>query len=239
MTKYLDYYSVRARLFPALIVLTPIFILIIFSFYENIGIIQIILAFITTFGFSFLLAQLARDRGKRKEIELFNKWGGKPTTIFLRYSEKYLDDITRKRYFEKLTKLIDKKLPTKDYENKNCDKADELYAASAQFLINNTRDNQKYHMLFSENISYGFRRNLWGLKVYAISILIICLAIQLAQNYYFVIDNLRNLYKPEILIPVSLYLFLLIIWLTVIKPNWIKQVAFEYAKRLYETLDLL
>lgn len=239
MIKNLDSYSIRARLYPAFIVLSPIIILVVFSFYKNIQVIQIVLAFLTTFGFTFLLAQLARDRGKRKEKDLYRCWGDKPTTLFLRYSQNHLNDIVRKRYFDKLEKVLSIKLPTKEEEENNLDKADEIYNACTQYLISHTRDKEKYPLLFTENVSFGFRRNLWAMKTYAIIILLICITIQIAQNIKSIIYDINNLFNPELLIPLSIYLLLLGVWIFVLKPNWIKDVAFEYAKRLYETLDLL
>lgn len=239
MIKNLDSYSIRARLYPAFIVLSPIFILIVFSFYKNIQVVQIILAFLTTFGFAFLLAQLARDRGKRKEKELYKMWGGKPTTIFLRHREQFLNDVTRNRYSDKIKKLMSITLPTKEEEINDKKYADEMYDACTQFLIGKTRNIKKYNLLFLENISFGFRRNLWGMKPYAIIILLMCLIIQIAQNVYFIQNDIKSILNPELLIPVAIYLLLLGVWIFVFKPSWVREVGFEYAKRLYETLDQL
>jgi hypothetical protein len=239
MIKSLDQYSVKARLYPSFIVISPLIILISFSFYEYLKVIQILLGFITTFGFTFLFSQLARDRGKKLEIILFKKWGGKPTNIYLRADEKYLDGLTRDRYAKKLELLIDGlKMPTTEFENKNPDESEKIYDTVTKYLISQTRDYDKYTVLFLENISYGFRRNLLGMKPFAILILVMCLSIQILQHIK--IDNLEHsiFLTSEVLIPLSIYFLLMLFWIFIVKESWLKAVAFEYAKRLFETLEL-
>ena len=109
---YLDTYSLRARLLPAFLVLLPFVVLAVSIFQLNWEKLQIILAVLATFGGTYLLAHLGRDMGKRKELKLYGKWGGKPTTILMRYREKRLSELTRQRYFEKLRLKLSIKMPT-------------------------------------------------------------------------------------------------------------------------------
>ena len=90
-------------------------------------------------------------------------------------------------------------------------------------------------LLFKENISYGFRRNLWGMKNIAISIIFIFFFI----HFYFITNCFKtlNYISPK---ETGLCLFFLAsisIWLFVITKDWIKLVAFSYAERLFETLN--
>lgn len=43
--------------------------------------------------------------------------------------------------------------------------ADAYYARGANWLRENTRNTKKFDVLFNENVNYGFRRNLFGLKL--------------------------------------------------------------------------
>ena len=90
-------------------------------------------------------------------------------------------------------------------------------------------------MLFKENTNYGFRRNLWGMKTWAILILIVATSIHLvvATDFFY-----NYSFKPN----KDAYLYLgfsiiFIFWIFIVNPNWVRIVADEYAKRLYETLE--
>jgi hypothetical protein len=130
--------------------------------------------------FSFLLAQIGRDNGKKKEKELFKHWGGKPTNTILKHSNDHLDVHTKKRFHTKLEQIIsDIKIPTAEEEQKNPQTADAIYDNCTKYLIAKTRDSSKYFLLFKENINYGFRRNLWGMKTWALLIILISTSIHL------------------------------------------------------------
>lgn len=47
-------------------------------------------------------------------------------------------------------------------------KADAFYARASNWLREHTRDQSKFAVLFAENITYGFRRNMYGLKAVAL-----------------------------------------------------------------------
>jgi hypothetical protein len=232
----LDYYSLKARVYPSFIVLLPILFLAIFYITDFKIYYHYFTAFASIGLFSYLLSQVGRDRGKIKERELFKLWGGKPSTQILRHSNSILDSHTKSRFHNILAaKIGNIVLPTEYDESLNPQKADEIYDSCTRYLISKTRDNEKYNLLFKENTSYGFRRNLWGMKTWGLFILFICTIIHLtvATKYLTTFS-----FKPT----QDVYLYfgfaiILIFWTAVVNPNWIKLVADEYAKRLYETLD--
>src|SRR5260370_17709690 len=81
--------------------------------------------------------------------------------------------------------------------------ADTFYARGGTWLRENTRDTKKFRVLFNENISYGFHRNLLGLRLPGLilnaSILIICVA-TLAHRYPI---HLSNSFNDALLPPIA------------------------------------
>src|SRR5947208_9959356 len=62
-------------------------------------------------------------------------------------------------------KLVrDVKLPTSEEEAADPEGADQRYEACVRFLRNATRDRSTFPLVFAENVNYGFRRNLWGMR---------------------------------------------------------------------------
>lgn len=232
----LDSYSIKARVYPAFLVLLPILILAIYYVTDFEMYYHYITALFTVGFLTFVLAHLGRDKGKLKEENLFEKIGGKPTTQILRHSDSYLDSITKSRYHKSLsTKVSDLIIPTKEEESENPSKADEIYNSCAKYVISKTRDTKKFDLLFKENINYGFRRNTYGLKSWAVFILIISLFTHaiIASKYLSEIS-----FQPsKDLIPYVAFIILGFFWLFIVSEKWVKLTAFAYAERLYESID--
>lgn len=232
----IDYYSLKARIYPSFIVLLPLLLLAIYYITDFEVYFHYVTAFASIGLFAYLLSQLGRDRGKLKEQELYKMWGGKPSTQILRHSSGVLDKHTKARIHKLLTERISNiVIPTEEEELQNPTEADEVYESCTKYLISKTRDTTKYNLLFKENTSYGFRRNLWGMKIWAIVILFISvvihaiLATDIFSNYSFTPNKDAYLYAA--------LFFILIFWVFIVTPSWIRIVADEYAKRLYETLE--
>src|SRR5215471_7149337 len=114
-------------------------------------------------GLSMLIAQLGRDLGKKKEPGLFERWKGKPTTYMLRHRGT-LNKAIRARYHEKLSIFLRIIIPDAKQEEADPAAADEIYDSCVIYLREKTRDPEKFRLVFSDNIDYGFRRNLWAMK---------------------------------------------------------------------------
>lgn len=229
-------YSLKARVYPSVIVLLPCFILAI-VYVTNV---ELYYHYFTSFAclgiFSFVLAQIGRDNGKKKENGLFKHWGGKPTSMILRHSNDHLDVHTKKRFHTKLEQTIpDIKIPTHEEEMENLQAADVIYDSCTKFLISKTRNISKYSLLFKENINYGFRRNLWGMKTWAIGIIAICILVHsfMITQKFTSIETVKT--KDWMLLGV--FILFALFWSIMVNREWVKTTAFAYAERLYETLQ--
>jgi hypothetical protein len=107
--------------------------------------------------------------------------GGLPTTTTLRHRDDTYDDETRAGFHTFIAAKLGKPAPTAAEEAADPAAADSYYARGATWLRENTRDAKKFDILLNENITYGFRRNLFGLKlpgfVLNAAIVAFCLAI--------------------------------------------------------------
>lgn len=228
-------YSLKARVYPSVIVLFPCFILAI-VYVTNVELYYHYFTSFTCLGvFSFVLAQIGRHNGKKKENKLFKYWGGKPTSLILRHSNDHLDIHTKKRFHTKLEQTIpDIKIPTNEEEMENLQAADVIYDSCTKFLISKTRDTSKYSLLFKENINYGFRRNLWGMKTLAIGIITICILVHsfMMTQKFTSIETVNT--KDWMLL--GIFILFVLFWSLMVNREWVKTTAFAYAERLYETL---
>lgn len=228
-------YSLKARVYPSVIVLFPCFILAI-VYITNV---ELYYHYFTSFAclgvLSFVLSQIGRDNGKKKENGLFKHWGGKPTSMILRHSTDHLDIHTKKRFHAILEKKIPNiKIPTHEEEMEDLQAADVIYDSCTKFLISKTRDASKYSLLLKENINYGFRRNLWGMKAWAIWIIAICVIV----HSYMMTQHFSSIEatSTQDWILLSVFVPFLLFWLLIVNREWVKTTALAYAERLYETL---
>ncbi len=231
-------YSLAARTYPTLIVLIPVVIAgSFFSFEFN-----TYYHFFTSIGvfgaLSFLLTQLGRDLGKKKEPTLWESWGGMPTIQILRFNNDHLDNLTKKRYHSRLNELCPVgQIPTKELEQLNQSEIDSIYSTWTKFMLVNTRDTDKYKLLFKENINYGFRRNLWGLKQIAIILIAIIICILTMSNINkFGLSFFLN-WPIEYFVSLCSLIILSAFWFFIVTKDWIKTVAFSYAERLFELTE--
>src|ERR1700731_553333 len=135
----LDEYDRNARLKPALLTVLPASFLIAaqgLGFSKALGVLA---GPISAVGFTYILAQFARDWGKRKQPHLFALWGGPPSTVKLRHRDTTLNPHTRARYHEVAGSLIGKTLPSKVEENDNPLEADLIYDSVGDSLRAKTR----------------------------------------------------------------------------------------------------
>jgi hypothetical protein len=231
-----DEYELRARLRPALLVSLPL-VLAMASWYSDCSGLKILLPFAAYCGLAGLLAQLGRDQGNKKEPWLFAQWDGKPTTQLLRHRESYLDASTKERYQRALEELVpDMHLPSREAEAGNPDDADAKYDSCVRLLREKTRDSKAFPLVFAENVNYGFRRNLWGMKPAGIALS----AVALAGSCIAAVIKSKDGAPPLLPMLASFLSGLMLVWWIVrINPGWVCIPAFAYAERLLATCDIL
>jgi hypothetical protein len=232
----LDPYDRKARLYPALLVLfvpvisislvAPVFSNQLFGF----------ASIAVGLGALMMMSSLGRECGKRMEPKLFQKWGGAPTTLMLLHQTTNLDQITLNRYKNFLeTNIPGLNFLDKDIEIIDRQGATAVCESAVKWLREATRDSKKHSLIFAENVNYGFRRNLLGVKPLGLTICIFTLAITTFQAWL-VSNNLSaisNQYWGAIIVAFIGIIF----WSVVVNAEFVKTTAFAYATALLAACD--
>jgi hypothetical protein len=226
----LDEYDRNARLKPALLVILPASLTIagLGAGFSVAG--GVLSGSLTAIGFTYVLAQFARDWGKRKEPQLFSAWDGKPTTAKLRHRNPSVNPHTLGRYHETASRLMGKPLPTIAEEHADPGSADLIYESVGDCLREKTRDKKAFPLIFKELMSYGFRRNLWGMKPLGVVLACVCVAVQLAILTREIV--IQHQVAPTPLLMTLANVVLLMGWLFIVSPSWVRVPADAYAERL-------
>lgn len=224
LSKAFDRYTLQARILPTLIVLFPFSSLIIVWLPdESVG--WRMLSGLVSLILLSLLAQVGRDSGKWREGDLFRKWGGSPSIRKLRHTQGDLSWITAERLRARLGQEVGVAAPTPADEQRDPGAADEVYAAYVDHMREATRGDR---ILFAENISYGFRRNLWGMRAAGVAASVVGsagagIAAALAWG------------TEAMVVPIAILALnaaLLSLWSLRVDDRWVRDAAEAYADRL-------
>jgi hypothetical protein len=230
-------YARNARLKPALLASLPVGLLALGYGLKSSVLLGALYGPLAAVGFTYLLAHLTRDFGVRKQEELFRCWGAKPSVIKLRHRDISLNSHTRARYHQRATELLGKQLPTAKEEEADPAAADALYEAYSNVLLERTRNTKTFRLLFEELISYGFRRNLLGIRSVGFPLCAICLIVEvglLVRGFQSTgdVETTKGIFA-------GLDGFLVICWWFVITPGWVRRAADAYAERLLAASESL
>ncbi|MGO7543143.1 hypothetical protein ACC786_12025 [Rhizobium ruizarguesonis] len=163
---FLDGYVVRARLFPAILAIAPALVFLLVTVggnYEDLGLPEVLMS-LTVGVLFFAFADIARRFGRRAERKVFTSSGGRPFPTVLRHRDKVVNPKSKAHYHSYLSRELGEAAPSPEQEDADPVAADEFYVSCGDLLRERTRDQSRFHLLFAENVSYGFRRNLYGLK---------------------------------------------------------------------------
>lgn len=224
-----DEYAWKARVLPALICSAPVVLVANIIGYFDVAI--LLASILSGLGVIFLVAQVVRTLGRRKEKWLCEQWNGMPTTQLLRLSTSRGGGVrdTRRGKLEALTGIT---LPSRREEAVNPAEADAMYVAATRSLISKVRQRkQDFPRVHEENINYGFRRNLLALKPIALFALITLVILACGLSYLG-----HDILQVCLVLLVTL--LFTIIW-GVVTPGWVRDAADAYAERLFEALGEL
>lgn len=228
-----DTYTLAARIGPALAVASPLLIFGVFS--ASLDLTNGVLGLLV-FVLCLVAANLARDAGKRLESQLYEEWGGKPTLRRMRFSGEDQAARVADRHAQ-LERVLGRALPGPRDEEVDPTSADGEYEAAVADLRDMTRDRQRFALLFRENVDFGFRRNLLGLRPIGIAASVLGLVAA------FLVGVLADAGFGGTLtgagIPGAWFLCSGAFFIWAVTPSWVRTPAEEYADRLFGTLRVL
>jgi hypothetical protein len=231
-----DRYARNARLYPSLLVIAPVIIFVVVIAKLELSGLKTMWVGLAAVGGTYWLTQLARDPGKNLESKLWTSWGGSPSIAILRHCDPRIDAITKARYHARLVQLVPNTIaPTPDSERDDPATVDICYTAWSTHLRNSTRDQKRFHLLFDELVSYGYRRNLLGLRPYGLSSSILaCLG---CGSSIGLAIYLHHELRDAMWLAFCVDALLLAFWVFRVTPAWVRLTADNYAARLVEAVD--
>lgn len=238
-----DPYERKARVTPGLLLCLPLLVPLVCVYGPKHPVLTSVVALLGGCGAIYVLASISRGLGKKLEEKLVKEWGGMPTTLILRHRDTFLDSISKRRYHDAIASKLGIPMPTADQEAADPEKADDTYQGATRRLRELTRTDKQ--LLLTENIAYGFHRNMLALKPLGI---LVCLAgvfygLVIAKVLQIDSMHLAPVHLADPGLPAGLTLLvsvsLLLAWLGYFNSGTVRRIGFVYAERLLECLDKL
>ena len=239
----LDQYDRKARLRPALLCGLPL-VAAVALLIPKLGTIWGVIGGVVVYcGGSILLIQISRDLGKALEKRLYQLWRGKPSSAMLRHTDSRLPTQTKDRYRSFLSSAIPAlTLASPQEEAANPEQADAGYDSANCWLLERTRDRARFDLLFTENMNYGFRRNLLALKPIALAMnaiaLLLVIGVAVASWTGQFVSTVSTL-SPEWWVSVVITAGHTLLFVAYIRADWVRMAAETYAQQLLAACDSL
>lgn len=230
--KFFDAYTIRARVFPAIIAAIPaLAMLILLVSWTGLALSSAI-ATIGLLIILYMFSDFARSQGRKIEPRIYELQGGKPSVTMLRRADTSLDTGSKDRYRAFLASKLMCTAPTAAEEEQNQAGADAFYEQAGTWLRENTRDTKKFSILFNENITYGYRRNLLGLKWVALGLNLTVVAVCAGLLWRNAPVNLNDSFVGRVLVVLAVAAIHAVYILTVINRRSVIAAARTYARQL-------
>jgi hypothetical protein len=245
ISKFADPYDRQARLYPALLALFPLAIAVTIVFAQQASALGNLAVAAAGCGALYWMAGVARDRGKRMESDLFKTWGGKPSIQLLRHRNEAVDPVTKARLHTFLTARLGVAFPTAEQEAQEPGEADRLYESATRWLLEQTRDTSKHSLLFTENISYGFRRNMLGIRWIGLTAAMLAAIWLILDTAVALPATWADLGGLLVKMPTGHRLGVMVcaaaaaVWILGVSRDRVRAAAFSYAERLVAACESL
>ncbi|MEJ7567762.1 MAG: hypothetical protein WKF41_05800 [Gaiellaceae bacterium] len=186
-------------------------------------------------GAGLVIVALVRDRGRAVQAQLWSTWGGSPSTRRLRWRDGDHPQVVR--LHERVEQATGLDLPDAAAEETDPDEADARYEEAVGALRDLTRNQDRFPLVFEENVNYGWRRNSLGLRPLAIAIALLAAGASIAILALGPgsIDARAARWVPALAIAALATLW----WVLVVTEQWVRSAAELYSDRLFESAHTL
>lgn len=219
-----DAYDLRARIAPLILTLAPALALLLGTALQGsraaIGGSALAVAALT------FLAQIGRDRGRALQPQLWRDWGGSPAIQMLRAGPS----VAAQRRRAGVEAALGLTLPTADEQQSDPAAADEhLQDAVRQLTPRATQEHAP--QVWQENLNYGFRRNLLGLRPYGLAVAGVVISICAVAA---AVTEHQGERLVAFTVPLAVSVIALVAFMVVVTPSWVRVAAEAYAERLLD-----
>lgn len=166
------------------------------------------------------------------QANLWNIWGGTPTTRSLRLRESTGNVVERDTWRAAVEQFSNVPLASASNESSDPVRADAIIEAAVGRVRELTRDEKAFPLIWAENRSYGFARNLYAIRGWAVVIAVLC--VLLVAGVLTLVDNHGVAAVSEYWLGLAANICILLLWLTLPSEHRVHTNADRYAYQLLQ-----
>ncbi len=225
-----DSYNLRARVSVIIFYIAPFLIDLFFIVGKEFSVTENIIITIITVVICQCLLNISRPK-----CDFFKR----NYVAQLLMPNSNLPNEVRKRYYRKISTFEPEFRAFDTSEEKwNDNVSYELCESIVSWLCEKTRDKKTFHLVYEENINYGYYRNMWNLKILGIILNSIALVMIIINIWFLRLETFRQS-DATTMISIFLHLSAIIFLCFCITKKSIEASAKRYAKALIGTIDII
>ncbi len=203
-----DDYEVQARVLPAMLVVLPVAVLV-----AQIGMAKGNWLAMIGWGaglevvLSVLVSKVAHALGARLQTRLENKWSGLPTHTWLRPTDESHSEQQRKVWWKALLTLTGLDIAKAAFESDTAE-IDRVIADTVMIARNKIKGNKKAALMQKYNITFGFARNLAGMRWLTFVICLVCFGLSAWGNLRWGFETSGTIIQLLFLVIAAVYFWL-------------------------------
>lgn len=235
---FLDTYERKARLTPGLLAFAPVAFVLATLGYKRFPAVAIALGVLLAAGGSYALSLFVAHVGRRAQNQLWFKWGGSPTTKFLRTREVTTNPIQRDAWRMAIERGTGVTLLSVASEAANPTDADNTIQVAVDQMRSLGQD-ARFPLIKAENIQYGFERNLFGFRWIGRLISLTCVAILVGVVIANRSGHPKTFSDGALVSGAIIDLLFLLAWLLIPSADRAKGAAERYGRQLLQAVVTL
>lgn len=223
-----DAYEIQARVLPAMLVVLPVAVLVV-----QIGMAKRNWLAMIGWGaglevvLSVLVSKVGHALGARLQARLEKQWGGLPTHAWLRPADPSHSEQQRKVWWKALLNLTGLDIAKAAAESDPAE-VDRVIADTVMTARNKIKGNKKAALVQTYNITFGFARNLAGMKWLTFAICVVCSGLSAWGNLHWGFETSGTVIQLLFLVIAAVYF-----WLA---NGYVRHCAVRYAEFFFAAM---
>lgn len=224
---FFDSYDLKARWCPAALVLLPA-VITVYGEFPSITTSPVLAvgSGAVSFALLYLASMIVRELGLQAQTRLWRKWGGAPSTRFLRARDRRFSEANKNLIRQKILQQFQLDLSSPEIERGNALAADQAIDQAFKRVREFLRGRHKFGLVDKHNAEYGFVRNLYGARWILLSLCFVGAVLAMAGNGHALTlgaAGVLDLVIAVVWIPIGFWLL----------PKMIKRNAEDYADKAW------
>ncbi len=230
----LDPYERKARLTPGLLAFAPIAFAIATLGFKKFPAVAIAVGVLSAAGGGYALSVIVGNFGRRAQTRLWSTWGGAPTTRLLRNRDTTVSAVQKDVWRKPIEVVTGVALLSATAEAKDPTLADDTIRAAVDQMRLLGQD-ARFPLVKTENIQYGYERNLYGFRWIGRAISIACIAV-LVLTVLTTMPSSHAFSHGALISGAAIDAILLLAWVLVPSSSRTKEAGERYAQQLFQAV---